>query len=120
MSASFWWTARLSKESERGSEEYFLQHIFPVLTPLAIESGTSVPVHSQSRFLHRVATRPLTRRQADECADPRSPEGRALHSHAGDAGEGGAVRMIMLEQVTGLFIPNLFPGYKVKGRARSA
>ncbi len=45
-------------------------------------SGASVPVHSQSRLLDRVAPGAQQRRQGDERADPHAAEDRALHQAA--------------------------------------
>ena len=47
--------ADLKKAERAWLEEHFLTHVFPLLTPLAIDPGASVPVHSQSRLLDRAA-----------------------------------------------------------------
>ena len=105
-----------SPTSERAwLEDHFLGHIFPVLTPIAVDPAHPFPFIPNFGFtlgLELVREGSLRTMHALD-ADPVAAQ--ALHP-AAERGRRRAIRFIRLETVVGLFVSRLFPGYRVRSQ----
>jgi len=106
----------LGPEDRAWLEQWFMDRIFPVLTPLAID-----PAHPFPFIPSLGLVMVLKLAHADDGTAMRAllpiPSQVERFIRLPEAGPGGpAIRFLMLEDAIGLFLDRLFPGYRVAGK----
>jgi polyphosphate kinase len=103
----------LSESERSGLESYFLESIFPVLTPLAIDPAHPFPFIPNLGFT--LALQLSGKKGRTMQALVRFPSRVERFIPIPTAADSGR-RFVLLEDAVSLFIPRLFPGYEVSGK----
>ena len=105
----------LTASERQWLEDYFLLHIFPILTPLAVDPAHPFPFIPNLGFtvalqlLHRGDNHAMS-------ALVRVPGKVDRFVKLPDIGQGAGQRFVTLEQIIVAFISQLFPGFSVTGQ----
>ena len=105
----------LTASERQWLEDYFLLHIFPILTPLAVDPAHPFPFIPNLGFtvalqlLHRGDNHAMS-------ALVRVPGKVDRFVKLPDIGHGAGQRFVTLEQIIVAFISQLFPGFSVTGQ----
>jgi polyphosphate kinase len=112
-------TRELSAEDADWLDTFFMERIFPVLTPLAIDPAHPFPFIPNMGLV--MALR-MTRKEDGQAMRALIPLPSQVErfirlppAPEGDGKKGRPVRFIMLEQLVSLFMDRLFPGFRVNG-----
>jgi polyphosphate kinase len=110
---------QLSEHEREWLEQHFLSHIFPVLTPIAVDPAHPFPFIPNFGFtlgLELVREGSLRAMHALMPIPPQLDRFIRLPGK-GDGGDGKEpIRFIRLETVVGIFVSRLFPGYRVRSQ----
>ena len=97
-------------------EDYFLGHVFPILTPIAVDPAHPFPFIPNFGFtlgLELVREGSLRTMHA---LMPIPPQLTRFIRLPHDGGDKNDIRFIRIETIVGIFVSRLFPGYRVRSQ----